>query len=104
MFRRAGFGELLGLATRSTTVAAAAPPIDAVVQALPIEIKVALGSIELPLAQLGHLQPGDVIVLNQRITDPLVALVNDTPKFRGWPGRNGSTLAYKIHSLTENEV
>lgn len=103
LFRRAGLGELLGLSTPPTATAVA-PPIDAVVQALPIDVVVALGSVELRLSELSHLQPGDVIMLNQRISEPLAATVGDTTKFRGWAGRNGSSFAYKIHSLAEDNA
>ena len=42
---------------------------------------------------------GDVVMLDQRVTEPLDAYVQGTPKFRGWPGRCGTRQALQILSL-----
>ena len=74
----------------------------AIVCELPVEISVILGAAELSLSQLAGLRAGDVVLLNQRVTDPLPALVAGEQKYRVWPGRAGSRRAVQIESLTES--
>jgi flagellar motor switch/type III secretory pathway protein FliN len=101
IFRRKGFSTTFGLEDEAPTQAAPSPPIESLVQSVPVEVVVGLGSIELPLSRLTQLQVGDVILLNKRIDEPIVAQVGETPKFLGWAGRAGSLKAFRIHSLTE---
>ena len=75
--------------------------MESLVHGLPVELIVDLGSIELPLSRLSQLQVGDVIMLNRRIDEPIVAQVGDTPKFLGWAGRAGSLKAFRVQSMTE---
>jgi flagellar motor switch protein FliM len=75
--------------------------LEALVRELPIEVTVELGQVELPIAQLAGLAPGDLLILNQRVSEPLIARVDDRPKFRGWPGRVGSRQSLQIESLRE---
>jgi flagellar motor switch protein FliM len=67
---------------------------------IPAELVVRLGEASLDVSDLAKLRVGDVIILNQRITDPLVACVAGEPKFTGWPGRVGSRQAFQVGSLT----
>jgi flagellar motor switch protein FliM len=69
------------------------------VREMPIAVTVKLGSVELPLAQLAQLQIGDVIVLDQRINQPLKATVGDRDKILGWPGKQGNRQALQIDHL-----
>ena len=102
VFRRKGFSAPFGLEDE-----AVAPGVEvgadgvAGPRAARWELVVDLGSIELPLSRLSQLQVGDVIMLNRRIDEPIVAQVGETPKFLGWAGRAGSLKAFRIHSLTE---
>ncbi len=75
--------------------------LEALVRELPIEVTVDLGMVELPIAQLARLTPGDLLILNQRVSEPLIARVDSRPKFRGWPGRVGSRQSLQIESLRE---
>ncbi len=74
--------------------------IDAIVRELPVEVAVVLGTIELSFSELSSLKPGDLLILGQRITDPLLGLVDGLQKFKAWPGRAGSRLAIQVESLT----
>jgi flagellar motor switch protein FliM len=78
------------------------PRLESIVQELPVEISVALGTVQLPIAQLALLAPGDVIILSQRVSEPLHAQVADKQKFRVWPGRIGLRQAVQIQSLCES--
>jgi flagellar motor switch protein FliM len=79
----------------------AARKLEAVVRELPVEVSVDLGTIELPIAQLAALAPGDLLILNQRVSEPLLVRVDQRPKFRGWPGRVGARQSLQIESLRE---
>jgi flagellar motor switch protein FliM len=75
--------------------------LEALVRELPVEVTVELGVVELPIAQLAGLAPGDLLILDQRVGEPLMARVDNRPKFRGWPGRVGSRQSLQIESLRE---
>jgi flagellar motor switch protein FliM len=75
--------------------------LESLVRELPVEITVDLGTIELPISQLAALAPGDLLILNQRVSEPLSVRVDNRPKFRGWPGRVGLRQALQIESLRE---
>jgi flagellar motor switch protein FliM len=79
----------------------AARKLEVLVHALPVEVSVDLGTIELPLAQLAALAPGDLLILKQRVTEPLMVRVDNRVKFRGWPGRVGTRQSLQIESLRE---
>jgi flagellar motor switch protein FliM len=75
--------------------------LEALVRELPVEVTVELGRVELPITQLTGLAAGDLLILNQRVSEPLIARVDNRPKFRGWPGRVGSRQSLQIESLRE---
>ena len=66
---------------------------------LPVDISVELGSTNVSVAKLAVLAVGDIVVLQQRISDPLPLLVDNKPKFNGWLGRSGNRQAFKISEL-----
>ena len=66
---------------------------------LPLDITVVLGTVELTLGELARLMVGDVIILDQRVSDPLPAFLAGENKCRGWPGRVGSRQAFEIQSF-----
>ncbi len=72
--------------------------LEARVQDLPVPITVSLGSVEVRLSQLSALRVGDLIVLDQRVSEPLTARMAEENKYRVWPGRIGSRQAFKIES------
>lgn len=78
-----------------------APDIAPLVHELPVEISVVLGTADVSLTQLARLAEGDMLILNQRVADPLSALIGGNEKFRGWAGRIGVTQAFQIQSLTD---
>lgn len=74
---------------------------------VPLEVVVHLGSTEVHVSELLNLQPGDVVVLDQRVNEPLTAAIAGAPKFLGWPGKIGSRQALKISGMVstkENET
>ena len=75
--------------------------MEQLVRTLPVEISVTLGSVDLPLSQLSQLQPGDLMVLHQRVSEPLTASVAGGKKMRVWPGCIDSQRAVRIESAME---
>ncbi len=65
------------------------------------EIEVRLGGVQLTGPQLARLRVGDVVVLDQRVGDPLQASVRGEPKFLGWAGRVGNRQAFEVESVIE---
>lgn len=59
-------------------------------------IEVRLGAVQLTGPQLASLRVGDVVVLDQRVGDPLQASIQGEPKFLGWAGRTGNRQAFEI--------
>ena len=73
--------------------------METLVRDLPVEISVNLGTVELPLADLARLRAGDLVLLNQRVSEPLAAALAGIKRFRVWPGRVSSQQAIQIDSL-----
>ncbi len=65
------------------------------------EIEVRLGGVQLTGPQLARLRVGDVVVLDQRVSEPLQASVRGEPKFLGWAGRVGNRQAFEVESVIE---
>jgi flagellar motor switch protein FliM len=72
--------------------------IEALVHEMPAELSVVLGTAEVPLSRLAGLAEGDLLILGQRVTDPLTAKVAEADKFRVWPGRVGRRQAVRVES------
>ena len=64
------------------------------------QLSIRLGKVQLSAVQLSELQVGDLVVLNQKTTEPLKAMVSGKPRFLGWPGRVGNRQAFEIVSDT----
>jgi flagellar motor switch protein FliM len=67
-----------------------------VVHGLGVEIEAQLRATQLTAAQVAALQPGDVIVLDHRITDPAIGLVAKQPVFTAHVGRRGRRFAVAV--------
>lgn len=63
------------------------------------ELRVSLGSASLKISRLASLEPGDVIVLDQQIDDPLNASLDGINVFQGWPGRVGQQQAFQVEQV-----
>ena len=65
----------------------------------PIEIKVPLGFATITGRDLLDLEVGDIIQLNTRTDDKLVATIQGQPKYVGYPGLYRGQKAFKIERL-----
>lgn len=75
--------------------------LESLAQQIPVELSVILGNVQLHVSQLARMRAGDLVILNQRVTEPLVACVAGEKKFLVWPGRVGPRQAFQIESLDE---
>jgi flagellar motor switch protein FliM len=75
--------------------------IETLVREMDVELAVTLGTAELTLYDLARLQTGDVVVLRQKVSEPLTAGVGGTPKFRVWPGAVGGRQAVQVHAAAD---
>ncbi len=75
--------------------------IEALVREMPVDVTVTLGSSDLTLLDLAKLQPGDLLVLQQKVSEPLPASVGGADKFRVWPGAVGGRAAVQIHAVVD---
>lgn len=92
-----GLLESLWRETETAEAAAAVRQrLETSVRDLPVDVTVTLGSVELQLSQLAQLNVGDVIVLDQRIHQPLQVSIADQTKLCGWPGRHGNRQVLQI--------
>ena len=61
-----------------------------------LQFAVLLGAAEVSVRKLLELEPGDVLVLDNTIEDPLQVRINDKIKVRGYPGISAGRLAVKL--------
>lgn len=66
------------------------------------QMTIRLGAAQLSPPQLAQLRVGDLVVLNQKTTEPLKAMISGKPKYLGWPGRVGNRQAFEITIETAN--
>lgn len=83
---------------------ATTPGIERLAVALPITMSVRLGAARLPMAQLADLHVGDVVVLDQCISEPVLAEVHGVSKYRGFPGRIGLQRSFQIEDVLGSEL
>jgi flagellar motor switch protein FliM len=93
--------HLFGVTERTRTAAQDAPTrvqLESLVRGMTTEVAIRLGGVQLTAPQLAKLQVGDLVVLDQRVGEPLRATIGDEPRYLGWPGRVGDRQAYVIES------
>jgi flagellar motor switch protein FliM len=70
--------------------------IEALVREMSVELVAVLGEAELTMSELARLRAGDLVVLRQKVSDPLDARVGGASKFRVWPGAVGGRAAVQV--------
>lgn len=61
-----------------------------------LELKVYLGETRLSIRDLLNLKEGDILVLDKPYSAPLIASVEELPKFQGYAGRSRNRKVFKI--------
>ena len=73
------------------------------VERAPVDVRVELGKTVVSLRDLIALQPGDLVMFDKSVTEPLSATVNDREKFKVFPGVNRDKLAVRVSQIVEDE-
>jgi flagellar motor switch protein FliM len=63
---------------------------------IPMPITVELGGSKVRGSELSSLQPGDVVVFDKKITDPLTMFISGLPVFDVYPGKGKESLVVKV--------
>lgn len=95
---------LFGLPSRSVRPAgdgSSRRQLEQLILEMRTELEVRLGSVQLTGPELAQLRVGDVVVLDQRVSEPLRASIRGEPKFLGWAGRAGNRQAFEVASVVE---
>lgn len=66
-----------------------------------VDLRVLLGEVTVDFEELLHLQPGDVMVLNNTVNRPIPVMVGEAKKYLCQPGVAGSYMAVQITSVME---
>lgn len=74
--------------------------IETLVRGMRVDLTVELGTAEVTLQELSKLRVGDLIVLSQKVTDPLAAHVGGEEKLSVWPGLVGTRHAIQVRAVT----
>lgn len=68
-----------------------------------LNLSVVLGGSRITIQELLHLEPGDVIRLNQAVGEPVQVKVGEFPKFLAQPGKKNKKMAVQIIKSIEEE-
>lgn len=72
--------------------------LEALVREMKVDLAVVLGTADLTMHDLAQLKAGDVVVLRQKVNQPLDGLISGARKFTVWPGVVGTRAAVLIDS------
>ena len=67
----------------------------------PLDVVAQLGGADVPLRAVTEMQPGDTIVLERRIDEPIDVVVGNRPRFRARPGLSGNQVGALILDVIE---
>jgi flagellar motor switch protein FliM len=73
------------------------------VERAPVDVKVELGKTVVSLRDLIALQPGDLLLFDKPVDEPLAATVNEREKFKVFPGVNRDKLAVRVSQVVKSE-
>lgn len=75
--------------------------MELLVKEMPAEFAVVLGDAQVTLGELATMRAGDLLILNQKIHQPLPAKIMGSEKFTVWPGAVGSRQAVQIETVLD---
>jgi flagellar motor switch protein FliM len=73
------------------------------VERAPVDVRVELGRTTVSLRDLIALQPGDIVLFEKPVSEPLAATVNEREKFKVFPGVHRDRLAVRVAQIVESE-
>jgi flagellar motor switch protein FliM len=87
---------------RAESAGSADQQIAALVEEMPVVLSVVLGTADLSMHDLTGLGSGDVVILRQKVSQPLDGLVAGKRKFRVWPGAVGTRAGVLIDTRVKD--
>ena len=75
--------------------------VERVVRSIGLGFSARLGGATVDLGEFGRLAPGDVLVLDRRMSEPVEVVIGDRVEFLARPGRSRGRLAVHITERTE---
>jgi flagellar motor switch protein FliM len=69
-----------------------------------VDVEVELGRMKISPRDLSSLKPGNVLVLERDVNDPLIVKVQNLPKFYARPGKIKENLAVNVTASIEKEL
>ena len=77
--------------------------IEQKIKELTVDLSCTLGTVKITGRELLEIKVGDVIQLDQKISDEVIVSVMSIPKFKGYPGTYNKKKAIKINGLFNKE-
>ncbi len=68
-----------------------------------VTVKTMLGGARVAASDIAQLEPGDVIVLDREVDEPLRVLIGNCERFAGSPGTRGKRMALRIEGLVDDD-
>ncbi|MBI2765262.1 MAG: FliM/FliN family flagellar motor switch protein [Chloroflexi bacterium] len=68
-----------------------------------IPVRAVLGTASIPANDVAELKPGDVIVLDRDVDDPVRVFVGNCERFAGSPGTHGRHLALQLSGVVDDD-
>ncbi len=69
----------------------------------PICLDTILGRVTVRVSELINLEKGNVLVLNQRVDEPITIEIEGHPKLKGFLGRRGEEMAVRVNKIIRGE-
>lgn len=79
------------------------PALEQITERVPMQVTVQLGEVELRMSEASALSVGDVLILDQFVSRPLLACVEGQPKWAGVPVRIGSRQGFQITHVIDSD-
>ena len=68
---------------------------------IPLDLSIRLGEVEIDVADLAGIRVGDVIVLDQRVSEPLKCFLCEQLFLEAWPGQQNARRAIQVHHVVD---
>ncbi len=69
-----------------------------------VDVSVELGKTTITSRELASLKEGDILVLEKDVSDELIVMVQNLPKYYARPGKLKDNLAVDIVSLADRQL
>lgn len=68
-----------------------------------VQMRAMLGSTRVDAGDIANLQPGDVIVLEREVDEPLRVLIGNCERFAGFAGTRGRKMALQLSGVVDDD-